>query len=140
MKYKEIPEVKPWLAHYDPGVPESIAYPPVTIHGLFNSVVERLPNNIAIIFKDRKISYQELSGSIKNLAAQFIDHGLKKGERVVLILPNSPHFVAAFYSILMAGGVVTAINPNYTPDEIAAQVKLNQIQVPGWIGDQPSNL
>ena len=53
----------------------------------------------------------------ENLAKNLINKGLKKGERVALILPNIPQFVIAYYAVLRAGGIVVAMNPNYKQNE-----------------------
>ena len=49
--------------------------------------------------------------------------GIKKGDRVAVIMPNCAQFVMAFYAILKAGGVVVAVNPTFPPTKIAEQLK-----------------
>jgi len=51
---------------------------------------------------------------VKNL----ISNGLKKGERIAIILPNIPQFIIAYYGVLWAGGIVVAMKPNYIRDEL----------------------
>src|SRR2546427_7861815 len=45
--------------------------------------------------------------------------GIRGGDRVSLVLPNTPHFIIAFFAVLRAGGVVVQTNPTYTPRELA---------------------
>jgi long-chain acyl-CoA synthetase len=63
------------------------------------------------------------------LAAALTDMGISKGDRVGILMPNTPQFVIAFYGILKAGAVVVATNPLYTPAEIVHQVNDAGVQV-----------
>jgi long-chain acyl-CoA synthetase len=119
---------KPWLKHYDPGVPATIDYPQITLHQLLEETVQRFPNHTVIIFPGvlgdaYRLSYQELSRQANQLANALIDLGVKKGDRVALLMPNCPQFVISYYAILKAGGIVVATNPLYSPREMEFQLK-----------------
>jgi len=79
---------------------------------------EKFPNRNAITFENKNISYSELDSQVECVASNLVHDGIKKGDRVALVLGNCPEFVIAYYGILRAGGVVVPVNPIYTKDEI----------------------
>ncbi|MDG1144001.1 MAG: AMP-binding protein, partial [Burkholderiales bacterium] len=78
-------------------------------------------NKIAIIQSEtkRKISYQELSESINQLAAGLQKNGFKKGDVLAIYSPNLPEYVVVFLAVLKLGGICTTVNPLYTAQELA---------------------
>ncbi len=108
----------PWLKNYEDGVPSSLAYPKVPLTRFLQESAESFPQNTAMIFAGRKFSYRELQEKVDALAAALAALGLKKGEKVALLLPNSPPFVIGYYAILKAGGVVVSLNPLAVEREI----------------------
>jgi len=114
---------KPWLAHYDEGVPHSLEpYPQIPLFHFLEESARKYPNHTATIFKGSKLTYQELNALSDRLAAVLADLGVKKGDRVVLFMPNSPQFVISYYGVLKAGGVVVASNPLYSERELEHQI------------------
>ncbi|MDH5648673.1 MAG: acyl--CoA ligase [Gammaproteobacteria bacterium] len=77
---------------------------------LLQHQAHRVPDNIAIVQKDERISYGQLYACICAVAAFLRENGLAPGARVGLLLENSPQFVATYYGVLAAGGVVVAMN------------------------------
>jgi long-chain acyl-CoA synthetase len=114
-------EDRPWIAHYDPGVPVSIEYPKVPLFSLLDDSAKKYPDRACTIFKGAVVSYKEMSVITDSIAAALVDMGVKKGDRVGIFMPNTPQFLMAYYGILKAGGVVVATNPLYTPAEIEYQ-------------------
>lgn len=115
-------EERPWLKHYDPGVPSTIDYPPVPLYHFLEKAAEEYPSRPCAIFKGAEITYREMNDLVDRLAAGLAEMGVKKGMPVALFMPNSPQFVLAFYAILKAGGIVVATNPLYTAREIEHQM------------------
>src|SRR5437868_9766721 len=113
---------RPWTSHYDPGVPASLVYPSVTLSALLDDAAESKPDATATIFFDRKRSYRSISDAAWRFANGLRRLGVKKGDRVALVLPNTPQFVIAFYGALRAGAVVVPCNPLYTPPELQHQL------------------
>lgn len=123
---------KPWLQHYDPGVPHSLApYPRHPLHQYLADAAAADPGATAIITAAHlplvghvasRMSYGTLNDLADALAVALGDLGLKKGDRVALILPNCTQFVLAFYATLKAGGVVVAVNPTFPPAKMAEQI------------------
>jgi long-chain acyl-CoA synthetase len=117
----EVSMLKPWLAHYEPGVPPTLEYPALPLHGLLEQTAERYPEQVATIFFGAKFTYRALDDAANRFAHALLNFGLKRGDRVALVLPNCPQFLISFYGALKAGAVVTAINPLYTPRELTYQ-------------------
>ena len=113
---------KPWLKHYDAGVPHTIDYPEVPLHHFLEESARKYPDNVATVIQGGKLTYKELNQLTDRLAAALYDLGVRKGDRVALYLPNCPQYVIGFYAILKAGGVSVAINPLYAPREVAHQL------------------
>src|SRR6266568_1562631 len=86
---------KPWTRHYDPDVPASLVYPRVPLQAMLDDAAENHPNSTATIFFNRKRSYKSISDAAWRFANGLRRLGVKKGDRVALVLPNSPQFVIA---------------------------------------------
>ena len=71
----------------------------------------------------RTITYSALVDSIRRVAINLSQRGLKKGEVFAILSPNIPEYAIAFYGIAYLGGIVTTINPSYTDHEIEHQLQ-----------------
>jgi long-chain acyl-CoA synthetase len=114
---------RPWLIHYEDDVPYTIAIPRVPATQLLRSSVRRFPKNTALIFEGKKISYQQLNQEANRFANALLDMGLEQGDRVMLLLPNVPQMVIAFFGVLKAGAVAVFTLPTTKPDELIHQVR-----------------
>jgi long-chain acyl-CoA synthetase len=85
--------------------------------------VKAHPHAHMIDFMGRKFSYSEMHDQIRRIACGLQAMGVKKGDRVGLYLPNTPHYVAAYYGALMAGAIVVNFSPLYTAAELEHQVE-----------------
>jgi long-chain acyl-CoA synthetase len=124
---------KPWLKFYDKGVPATLNYPDATLNDVFAETLRKYPNRPATRFVLRYIlggrvmvggalTYSQLGVLIKRLAAALSKLGVKRGDRVALMLPNSPHFVIAFFAAARLGAIVVNTNPTYTARELKQQL------------------
>jgi long-chain acyl-CoA synthetase len=123
---------RPWTNLYDAGVPKTLEpYPKMAVQDFLRQAAQKSPANVALIStfhaplfgrQARNITYGELDKLSDALAAGLIDLGLKKGDRVAIIMPNTVAFVISYYGILKAGGVVAATNPTYPPDKMQHQI------------------
>jgi long-chain acyl-CoA synthetase len=120
---------KPWLSHYDPGVPATLEYPQVGLTYFLDHSASDYPTKACTIYQDRTVSFAEMEALSSRLAERLAALGLKKGGRVGLLMPNIPQFVLGFYAILKAGGVVVALNPQYKQRELEYQIKDSGLQV-----------
>ena len=109
---------KIWIKHYDKGVREHIDYPEIPLFALLESSAKNYPNKIAIDFLGKKISYEELNKTSNKVSNFLKTEGINKGDKVILVLPNTPHYIAGYYGILKAGGVVVQGNPMYKEREL----------------------
>ena len=114
---------RPWLAHYEPGVPADVEVPLKTVPEAFDEATARAPERTAVVFYGRAITYRELREATDRLACALARLGLKKGERVALYLLNSPQFIIAYFAALKCGAVVTPISPVYTSHEVRYQLE-----------------
>ncbi|MEQ8674220.1 MAG: AMP-binding protein [Aggregatilineales bacterium] len=123
---------KPWTKNYDSYVPETLApYPEHPLHDYLIQRAKQTPHLPALITTAKlpvvgrmssTLNYEELDRLSDSLAAGLIALGLKKGDRVVIVLPNCTAFAISYYAILKAGGVVAATNPTYPPAKMQYQI------------------
>jgi len=109
---------RPWLTHYEPGVPYTIGIPNIPVHHLLRSAVRRFPRKIAVIFEGRRLSYRKLNHEANRFANALLSLGLGKGARVVLLMPNIPQMVIAFFGTLKAGMTAVFTPPLTEPEEL----------------------
>ncbi|MFZ2358121.1 MAG: long-chain fatty acid--CoA ligase [Anaerolineae bacterium] len=110
---------KPWLNNYDKGVPATLQpYLQQTMIDVVRETVSLRPNHMALYFKGTKISYSQLDRLSDQFANALIAMGIKKGDRVALVMPNIPQFVIAEFGVWKAGAVAACINPLYTEYEM----------------------
>lgn len=122
-------EKRPWHDWYDEGVPVSIDYPDVPLFHFLEDSARKYPDQPCTIFKGAEITYREMSKLTDTLAAGLADLGVRKGDRVGILIPNTPQFVLAYFAVLKIGGVVVATNPMYTGREIIHQANDSGMKV-----------
>jgi long-chain acyl-CoA synthetase len=106
------PPDRPWLAQYDARVPAAFA--PAVPDGveLFERGARERPDDPAILYFETPISFRDAGAHAHALAAALRDDlGLRRGDRVALMLQNVPATVIAVHAVWLAGGVVTTVNP-----------------------------
>ncbi|MFZ5634873.1 MAG: long-chain-fatty-acid--CoA ligase [Bacillota bacterium] len=114
---------RPYVKVYENGgVDWDLKISPKPLHTLLYQTAQRYPDKTAIIFFGHKMTYAQLAACVNRAASAFHDLGLKKGDRVSVMLPNCPDFVIAYYAILSLGGIVVNTNPMYVEREIQHQV------------------
>src|SRR5258706_9740635 len=121
---------RPWLKQYDPGVPHTLDYPATALQQFLTDPAARHPRAVATVFGavvghrliEGSLTYAELDRLADNFAASLQSLGVRKGDRIALVLPNCPQFVIAFYGALRAGAVVVPCNPLYTAPELRRQL------------------
>lgn len=130
---------RPWLKHYDAGVPATLApYPETTLHHFLTETAQRLPDRPAITMTTKlpvvgqvknTLTYAELDRQSDAMAAALLDMGLQKGDRVGIVMPNMTAFVVAYYGILKAGGVAAATNPLYPSEKMRHQLNDSDAEI-----------
>jgi long-chain acyl-CoA synthetase len=110
---------KPWLDHYDQGVPKTLQpYPEISLIETLRETVHLRPDFPVLLFKGAPMSALELERLSNALGAALIAKGVKQGDRVALLLPNSPQSLIGLFGIWKAGGIAVPINPLYTESEL----------------------
>jgi long-chain acyl-CoA synthetase len=110
---------KPWGAHYDAGVPLTLApYPQKTLLDYVDETAHQRPDHPAFLLKGRCLTYEALMRLSDAFAAALLEQGVKPGDRVALLLPNCPQFVIAELGAWKVGAIVVPLNPLYSSDEL----------------------
>lgn len=117
------PMHRPWLSHYEEGVPHEFTPTNDTLPDLLRRTAEQYPDRTALTFLGAKTTYRALWQQALSFAAALQKIGVKPGERVSLMLPNCPQFVVGFYGALLAGATVVNTSPLYTPHELGHQLQ-----------------
>lgn len=112
---------RPWVAGYAPDVPADIELPEGSLAHLIDASVATYGKHVALEFFGATTTYAELGEQIARAAEGLRKRGVRKGDRVALVLPNCPQHVVAFYAALRLGAVVVEHNPLYTPRELRHQ-------------------
>lgn len=110
-----------WHKHYASGVPRRIEIPELPFTYFLAESARVYPEKTCTQDGQFVISYRRMDELTTLLARALAGLGVRKGEKIGLLLPNSHEFVLTYFAILKAGGVVVAINPSYTPPEIQRQ-------------------
>ena len=109
---------RPWFKFYDPVVPPHIDYPRIPLYRLLDDSAARTPDAPCTCFFGRRETYRQIKDLSDRFAVALRRLGVQKGDRVALLLPNTPQFIIAYYGILKAGGVIVPLNPLYTEREL----------------------
>lgn len=114
---------RPWHQHYPAEIPKSLKYDEMPLYQFLLESGEKFKEKKAIHFLGRDISFGELLSQAKKVANFLQKKGLKKGDRVASMLPNTPQAVITYYGALLAGGIVVQVNPLYTERELEYQLQ-----------------
>ncbi len=120
---------RPWLLHYESGVPHTIDIPRLPLTRLLIRAARRFPNSPAILFRGRTLRYRELQREAARFAGALASLGVGKGTRVMLLLPNVPQFVIAYYGALWQGAIVVMSNPLADSSEIVRQARQSGAEI-----------
>ena len=107
---------RPWLSVYG----GKLSGEPVggSLGDFLERAAEKYRDNVALTGNGLAISYAELLAMIEKAASAFHEAGVKKGDRVGLMLPNCPEYVIAFFGTLRIGAATTQVNPLYVGREL----------------------
>ncbi|WP_246943991.1 long-chain fatty acid--CoA ligase [Bacillus pinisoli] len=125
--------------HYEfwpKGLTTTLTVPETTIYENLEYTAKRYPSKTAIYYYGGALSYKELFLQVNQLAG-YLEHeiGVKRGDRVLLFMQNSPQFVISFYAILRVNAIVVPINPMNTPDELRFYIQDGDIKT-GLVGQE----
>lgn len=126
-----VDESSPWFrpeAGWPDNVPPNIDFPHITLYQMLEETVAKHADAPVIWFLDSWMTYRRFKDHVDALATALDDLGLKKGDVVGLILPNSFQYAIAYYACARQGIIVTGVNPTYKPGEVLHQLKLTDVK------------
>jgi len=121
MAGESIYQSKPWLKSYEKGVPETIRYEEICMPDILDRTAKQFPEKTALIFQGFTLSFRQLKDMVDRFSACLTAFGVKQGDAVAILLPNTIPCVAAYYAILKVGGIVVMNNPLYSDPELDHQ-------------------
>src|SRR5262245_50005099 len=119
----------PWLSHYDPGVPASLApYPTRSLLDYVSEAARQHPSSPAVFFKGAALAYGELEPLSDACATALADLGVSRGDRIALLLPNCPQFLIVEIAAWKLGAIVAPLNPTYTESELEGPLREHGVE------------
>jgi len=114
-----------WHKAYVPGIESSLDFDRSTISEFLSRNAEKYPQKTALIFMGKKMSFGEIDSLSSRFAQALRNIGVKKGDRVALLLPNVPQIVISYFGIWRAGATAVPVNPLYSDREIEHQLSMS---------------
>lgn len=110
------------LKFYPAEVPPSIDYPKHNLAKILVDTAQKYPKLAALNFLGYTMNYETLLNSCYRFAHAMLRLGMRKGDRIAIMLPNCPQAIIAYYGTLLFGGIGVMTNPLYMPREIEHQM------------------
>jgi len=120
---------RPWLKFYDCAVPHSLDYPAVTLYGALAASAENQPESVAWEFEGSRHSYAQLMAEIDSCAGALAGLGLQAGDRLLVVMPTTPHAVVVLYAAARLGVVSAFVHPLSTAAELGHYLDTTGAQV-----------
>ncbi len=117
------------FAYWPKRVPHSVTIPETTLSYNLAVSATRYPNKTAIVYYGRAIPYRELAAEVHRMAGYLQGIGVRKGDRVLLLMQNCPQFIIAYYAILRANAVVVPMNSMLVANELRYYALDSQAEV-----------
>ena len=111
-----------WHKSYAPGVPKTLNYEKITISEALTRAAKNFPEQTALNYMGKRITYRALNGLINQFARALQDLDVKPGDKVAVCLPNIPQVIIANMAIFRIGAVCVQNNPLYTERELTYQL------------------
>ncbi|MCX5076255.1 AMP-binding protein [Streptomyces sp. NBC_00513] len=108
---------RPWLARLSAAQRAPIT-PPVSVPAAFRAAVARAPGRTALAYFDGRLDYAEVDALSDSVAGHLASRGVGRGDRVAVMVQNTPHFVLAVLAAWKAGAIVVPLNPMYKSGEV----------------------
>ncbi|WP_330311412.1 AMP-binding protein [Streptomyces sp. NBC_00523] len=119
---------KPWLPLLSEAQRAPV-HPAETLVHAFRASVDRAPDHPALAYFDGRLTYRETDELSDSVAGHLAARGLERGDRVAIMLQNSPQFVLALLGAWKAGATVVPLNPMYKSAEVGHVLKDAQVTV-----------
>jgi len=112
---------KPWLKHYENGIPETIQFEETCLPTFLERSAKEFPDHTALLFQGFKVSFRELNDMVNRFSACLSGFGIQKGDSVAILLPNVIPCVVGYYATLKIGAIAVMNNPLYSDRELLHQ-------------------
>lgn len=109
--------------HWPQNVKKTLEYPNEPLYKILENAAEKSGELPYTVFSGTTTTYAQANNAANQVANFLIQNGVKKGDKIAMFLPNTPHYPIIFFGILKAGAVVVTCNPTYTKDELNYQLK-----------------
>jgi long-chain acyl-CoA synthetase len=123
------PDSRPWLKSYGQHTPHTVPIPRQPLHKFLEAAADNVPKRIATVFYGSTLTYQQLEWQANQFAHALHGLGVRPGDRVMVVLPNMPQMIVAYYATLKVGGVVVLPNPDADGPAIIEQIRQTVAQV-----------
>jgi len=120
---------RPWLSHYHENTPATVPIPAQPLHRFLESAADWVPKRDATIFFGKTLTYKELNAQVNQFAHALLGLGINPGDRVMVVMPDMPQFIIAYYAILKIGAVVVLPNPDANAAQIVEQARQTEARV-----------
>lgn len=114
---------RPWVKFYDSRTPYGIRPPIAPLNRTLEVAARRFGSVAALTFYGRRISYRQLDRLANRFANGLASLGVKRGDRVAIVLPNVPQAVIAYYGVLKLGAVAVFVNPLFSREELVERLQ-----------------
>lgn len=111
-----------WYNQYPQEIPHTIAYPDIPLTALLVQSAQKSPDKPVIQYLGKTLTYQQLLQEVYRFAHVLRGLGVQKGDRLAIMLPNTPQAVIGYYGALFVGAIVVLINPLYQERELIHQL------------------
>lgn len=128
---KEVNSMKrPWQVNYPKSIPFELNIPSCSLYHLLERATQDFPNSLAIIDQGEEVTYSELNRKVDRFAAALHHRGIKKGDRIGVMLFNCKEYIIAYFGILRIGGIAVQLNPMYQQHELTTILSDSE---PKWV-------
>lgn len=127
------PEVgidQPWIAQLDrERIPRTLRYPKTSLARILDQAADRYGDLPALVYNNKRWTYAELLARVNRMAGGLSRMGVRKGERVLLALPNCPEYVISFFAVQKLGAVIVNAGPLVGADDLTSIIGLTNPRV-----------
>ena len=116
-------EHRPWLRSYGKHTPPTVPIPRQPLPKFLEAAADNVPKRTATIFYGSTLTYQQLEWQANQFGHAMHGLGIRPGDRVMIVLPNMPQMIVAYYGTLKIGGMVVLPNPDADGPAIIEQIR-----------------
>jgi long-chain acyl-CoA synthetase len=110
--------LRPWLQIYDERIEKDLVASKESMYDLLKQTVEKYGKDTALTFYDRSFTYEQVNFIVNKYASALYKTGFRKGDRLAIMLPNSPHTFFSLFAAFRLGGIAVQVNPMYVEREL----------------------